>query len=256
MMTRKERLLSSLAFYGAYHNHPGNVLIHCIFVPTILWSAMVLLAATGPLLDVGCVAVALHACCRDRRIWRDSDHCGVCAAHERRGVRRVAHSRRLDSLTVHACAARRRRGNRSPPARRSALPVPFSGACLLWLVCALTYVYLEPVSGAGAALFYLGLLAAAERYYAASGADALNVAAGVHVLSWFMQVVPGHVILERRRPALLDSLLQSLLLAPFFVVLEVWFALGYRPALHAELQARTRFEVGKLRAKDARARRE
>lgn len=26
-----------LTFYGAYHDHPINVVIHMIFVPAILW---------------------------------------------------------------------------------------------------------------------------------------------------------------------------------------------------------------------------
>ena len=54
MQTRKERLLSSLAFYAAYHNHPGNKLIHIVFVPLIWWSAAVMLDT----LDVGCVGRA------------------------------------------------------------------------------------------------------------------------------------------------------------------------------------------------------
>lgn len=41
---------------------------------------------------------------------------------------------------------------------------------------------------------------------------------------------------EGRAPALFDSLVQSLVLAVFFVFLEVLFALGYRPELHRELQ--------------------
>jgi hypothetical protein len=30
----------------------------------------------------------------------------------------------------------------------------------------------------------------------------------VHVLSWYMQIHPGHALLEGRKPALLDSLVQ------------------------------------------------
>jgi uncharacterized membrane protein YGL010W len=30
----------------------------------------------------------------------------------------------------------------------------------------------------------------------------------VHVFSWYMQIHPGHAILEGRKPALLDSLVQ------------------------------------------------
>ncbi|KAI0284976.1 hypothetical protein BGY98DRAFT_1087296 [Russula aff. rugulosa BPL654] len=36
--TRKQ-----LTFYGSYHSHPINIIIHVIFVPAIMWSAQVLL---------------------------------------------------------------------------------------------------------------------------------------------------------------------------------------------------------------------
>ena len=100
----------------------------------------------------------------------------------------------------------------------------FSAATLLWLVCTATYVSLEPLAGAGAAAFYLLLLASAQRF--AAGEHAVRVALGVHALSWFAQVVVGHGLLEKRRPALLQSLVPSLVLAPFFVVLEVLHAVS------------------------------
>jgi uncharacterized membrane protein YGL010W len=56
---------------------------------------------------------------------------------------------------------------------------------------------------------------------------------------------------EGRAPALLDSLLQSLVLAVFFVWLEVLFYLGYRPALFKRLQNRTGVEVAKYRKEKA-----
>jgi len=56
---------------------------------------------------------------------------------------------------------------------------------------------------------------------------------------------------EGRAPALLDSLLQSLVLAVFFVWLEVLFYLGYRPALFRRLQNRTGVEVAKYRNEKA-----
>ncbi len=38
--------------------------------------------------------------------------------------------------------------------------------------------------------------------------DAWAWALGVQVFSWYMQIHPGHGILEKRKPALLDSLVQ------------------------------------------------
>jgi hypothetical protein len=152
------------------------------------------------------------------------------------------------------------------------------------------YLYLEPLAGAVASLFYLALLAHAQHFYATS-ARPLGLALSAHLLGWFAQVAIGHALLEKRRPALMTSLFSSLVLAPFFVVIEVrarrqhvvWlpardagfvtvhvvttharvcaralqvlFACGYKPALHAELRARVSREVGAWRAAQAQQKR-
>ena len=100
--------------------------------------------------------------------------------------------------------------------------VPLTGATLFWFVCAAIYVYLESFVGSAAALFYYGLLLHTHRRYFALGQSAaLQLAMIVHAVSWFAQVVVGHALIEKRRPALLSSLFSSLLLAPMLVVLEV-----------------------------------
>ena len=62
----------------------------------------------------------------------------------------------------------------------------------------------------------------------------------------------GHGKFEGRAPALFDSLFQSLVLAVFFVFMEVMFALGYRPALHKRLQNRIGKEVLAYRQQKSR----
>ncbi|ODV77282.1 DUF962-domain-containing protein [Suhomyces tanzawaensis NRRL Y-17324] len=52
----------------------------------------------------------------------------------------------------------------------------------------------------------------------------------LHVLAWLAQFY-GHGVHEKRAPALLDNLLQALVLAPFFVVYELLFVLGIRKDL-------------------------
>jgi uncharacterized membrane protein YGL010W len=52
---------------------------------------------------------------------------------------------------------------------------------------------------------------------------------------WILQLV-GHVF-EGRKPALTDNLFQ-VFVAPIFLCAELFFALGYKPRLHAELQER------------------
>jgi uncharacterized membrane protein YGL010W len=54
---------------------------------------------------------------------------------------------------------------------------------------------------------------------------------------WVIQLI-GHVF-EGRKPALVDNFLQ-IFVAPIFLAAEVFFALGYKPALHAAVQKRAR----------------
>lgn len=59
---------------------------------------------------------------------------------------------------------------------------------------------------------------------------------------------PQHAIFEGRKPALLDSFFQSLVLAPFFVFNEILFWMGFR----ADLKKRLEKEVAKRKAERAR----
>jgi len=52
---------------------------------------------------------------------------------------------------------------------------------------------------------------------------------------WILQLV-GHVF-EGRKPALADNFFQ-IFIAPLFLAAEVFFALGYKPRLHAAVQER------------------
>lgn len=52
-----------------------------------------------------------------------------------------------------------------------------------------------------------------------------------------MQIHPGHILIEKRKPALLDSLAQSLILAPLFAWLEVIFFFGFRGEFKEKLDA-------------------
>jgi uncharacterized membrane protein YGL010W len=54
---------------------------------------------------------------------------------------------------------------------------------------------------------------------------------------WVIQLV-GHVF-EGRKPALVDNFFQ-IFVAPIFLAAEVFFALGYKPALHAAVQEHAR----------------
>ena len=60
----------------------------------------------------------------------------------------------------------------------------------------------------------------------------------VHLLSWAAQVVIGHAAIEGRRPALVDSFAQSIVLAGLFAWFELLFFCGYRPQLKKEIDRR------------------
>ena len=66
-----------------------------------------------------------------------------------------------------------------------------------------------------------------------------KVSIGLHIVAWLVQFF-GHGVFENRKPALLDSLGQSIHAAVFFVWLELLFFLGYKPRLHDDLMKEAR----------------
>ena len=164
-------LLDQLSFYGAYHRHPVNKAIHLVFVPLIVWSALVWMAGYVP---KGLEDASLAGAFRLIPVVR---WCG------------------LDLLVAAVMCG-----------------VP------LWLT--------------------------ASWFESAAGWDvAWKWALALHLLAWYAQIHPGHVVFEKKRPALLDSLAQSLVLAPLFVWMEVLFACGYRPGLRHNVNQRVKRAV-------------
>ncbi|RDB23179.1 putative endoplasmic reticulum membrane protein C16E8.02 [Hypsizygus marmoreus] len=106
------------------------------------------------------------------------------------------------------------------------------------------YFILEPV----AAILYapqltLSLLTATAFSH---GSGHISQAAILHGVCWIAQFL-GHGLAEKRAPALLDNLIGAVVLAPFFVHLELLFGLGYRPALHKRIQNETGKEITRIR---------
>lgn len=60
------------------------------------------------------------------------------------------------------------------------------------------------------------------------------VASFFFIWGWIWQMV-GHVVFEKRRPALVDNLFQ-LIIGPIFLVAEVFFLLGFKQALRARVR--------------------
>lgn len=101
----------------------------------------------------------------------------------------------------------------------------------------------------------------------------LSTAAAVHTFSWIAQFL-GHGFAEGRAPALLDNLLggketprtwilspyvvpflSAVVLAPFFVHLEILFALGYRPTMHKRINNAIGKEIARIRKAEGDKRR-
>ena len=65
--------------------------------------------------------------------------------------------------------------------------------------------------------------------------DFLLPAIVIHVVCWLAQFY-GHAFHEGRSPALLDNLYQALVMAPLFVLMEIFFVFGYRPKFRSKIQ--------------------
>ncbi|RAL03577.1 2-hydroxy-palmitic acid dioxygenase MPO1 [Aspergillus ibericus CBS 121593] len=114
------------------------------------------------------------------------------------------------------------------------------------------YILLEPVAGALVAPLIIGGAAYANHLLATYGTSVNYWFAGVHVVSWLAQFV-GHGAFERRAPALLDNLVQALLLAPLFVWMEALFFFGYRPELKARYDENVRKEIAAFKTQKDKA---
>lgn len=111
--------------------------------------------------------------------------------------------------------------------------VAITAAMVITAVLLLYYLVLDVPLGL-AMLVAMGLLLWAGEAIAGLGARPGWIGFGVlFVGGWILQL-SGHVF-ERRRPALVDNLFQ-IFVAPIFLAAVVFFALGYKPRLHAAVQ--------------------
>jgi len=113
--------------------------------------------------------------------------------------------------------------------------ISISGAMLVTAITLVYYLLLDVPLGLAMCVVFGVLLYAAE----AIAALPLKEGAAWFLLffggGWIVQLI-GHVY-EGRKPALVDNLFQ-IFVAPIFLCAEAFFALGYKPALHAAVQKR------------------
>jgi uncharacterized membrane protein YGL010W len=109
-------------------------------------------------------------------------------------------------------------------------------AAMVFAAAVLIYYFVLDVPLALAMLVVTGALVWMGQQIAALGSVPGWIGFAVlFVGGWILQLV-GHVF-EGRKPALADNLFQ-IFVAPIFLAAEVFFALGYKPRLHAAMQER------------------
>ena len=237
--------VDELTFYASYHSHPMNQLVHIVCVPLLLFTVFVFAAYVPPPIKampqltwplLGACAWSLHHV-RAAPLVGSIVSCLTFAM----------------ALAATAIVERERRtSNRSfvefhVGDRVHVLePVQFAGTVGTVVKRNVGSVVVR-LEGSNVSLEALhsqlrgfGESRAGDRVRTL-GAGTYGFAAFyaglVHVFCWYAQIHPGHGIYEGRKPALLDSALQSFLDAPLFVWYEVAFACGYDPALKQELDA-------------------
>jgi uncharacterized membrane protein YGL010W len=114
--------------------------------------------------------------------------------------------------------------------------VPLSPAWLLFGASTLYYLVLDVPLGIMMAV--VAALSLAFGAWLAQQGTAVWLAGGIglFVVGWVFQFV-GHMAYEHRKPAFVDDLV-GLIVGPLFVLAEALFALGWRPALHAAIEAK------------------
>ena len=243
-LLRSYDTVDELVFYASYHSHPMNQLVHIVCVPLLLFTVFVFAAyvppplkrLTWPLLGAG--AWSLHHL-RAAPLVGTFVSC-LTFAMALAATAIVERERRTSNRSfvefhvgdrVHVLEPAKFAGNVGTVVKRDAT----EGSVVVRLEG--SNVSLEALHSQ---LQGFGEFRAGDRVRTL-GAGTYGFAAFyaglVHVFCWYAQIHPGHGIYEGRKPALLDSALQSFLDAPLFVWYEVAFACGYDPALKQDLDA-------------------
>lgn len=112
---------------------------------------------------------------------------------------------------------------------------PLSAALAAAVALLAYYLVLDIALGLATGAVFALLLWLAEPLVQAPLATGLAWFCALFAGGWVLQLW-GHVY-EGRKPALADNLFQ-IFVAPIFLAAEVFFALGYKPQLHAAVQGR------------------
>ena len=138
---------------------------------------------------------------------------------------------------------------RIPDAITSVLMQPqgkvLSMADVVVVFYAATFIKMHPVAGG----LYAPVLALMHYFGTVTLANMLPLAIALHLIGWISQFV-GHGVFEKRKPALVDNLFQSIHAAVFFVWIEALFMMGWNPSLERELEALIKVQMTKNAIKE------
>ena len=107
---------------------------------------------------------------------------------------------------------------------------PLSFAMVFSVSVLAYYCVLDRVFGVAMCAVILPIVALAHLTVQQGTAVWIGVAIGAFVLGWVFQLF-GHIVFEKRRPALADNLFQ-LIIGPLFLCAELFFMMGFKKELH------------------------
>ena len=82
---------------------------------------------------------------------------------------------------------------------------------------------------------YIFYFLASFYYYCFNHLIGFLIITMIHIASWITQIL-GHLVWEKNSPAFVHSFIQSFIMAPYFVVLELIFDAGYKTDLKRQLE--------------------
>jgi len=213
----------ALGFYGVYHQHPFNQIIHFFGVPCIKWSIFVFLAH---LQFPSVVPAGAHSCNENR--WKIN--IPGAPSHNINYATLVC----LGYVTFYLYIDR----------FGGLLYAPF--AYLLYTT-AISFTksdqdkYLEEARQLSIVKINATTTETATKKPRANvekavvpwtgTGQALKIAGLLHIIGWYVQIHPGHKIFEGGAPALMQSLGGALTSAPLFAYYEGLWALGLNESL-------------------------
>jgi uncharacterized membrane protein YGL010W len=113
--------------------------------------------------------------------------------------------------------------------------IAISGACIGIAAVSLYYLWLDVVLGIVCAVILLALWFLAQAIMVAQPQSALMIAISLFVVGWALQFW-GHFF-EGKKPAFVDDMMGLVISLPFLVA-EIFFAVGLKPALKAAVEAK------------------